>query len=171
MKKMIIAIAILIGASIVQAGDQVVPVVGNRQDRIIEELQDNMNRIANSNGTIVVSSLTASTGTIASIVSSGTVTGSVVNAGTSISAGTTLKVGTSATVGTTLGVTGLISANNITVATNANIAVLNLTGTKGTAGAVAGLITNGVTSMTADATWLPIQHGGTNYWIPAFLKN
>jgi hypothetical protein len=81
------------------------------------------------------------------------------------------NISTTATVSGTLGVTGLASVNNITVATNANVAVLNLTGAKGAPSNVAGLITNGVASMTADATWIPIQHLGTNYWVPAFLKN
>jgi hypothetical protein len=86
------------------------------------------------------------------------------------------NIATTATVSGTLGVTGLATFNNIAVNTNAtvsgtaNIATLNVTGAKGVPSNVAGLITNGVASMAADATWIPVQHGGTNYWVPAFLK-
>jgi hypothetical protein len=88
----------------------------------------------------------------------------------------------SATVGTTLGVTGLATLNNLIVNTNATITgqatigtalvtTLNVTNTLGTAGAVAGLMTNAPASTTADAVWAPIKFNGVEYYVPLFKKN
>jgi hypothetical protein len=71
-----------------------------------------------------------------------------------------LTVSTNASVGGTLLVTG--------VATLTATPVLN--GTEGASGAVALTTTNGPTSSSTVATYLPVTHNGSNYWIAAWYK-
>ena len=73
MKKVLIGLAV-IASGIVMAGDQISPVVGNRQDRVIDELQINMNKLANSNGVMVVSKVTAVTNAVTTLAVSGVAT-------------------------------------------------------------------------------------------------
>ena len=74
MKKLITFGLFIATAGILIAGDQISPVVGNRQDRIIDELQINMNKLANSNGVMVVSKVTAVTNAVTTLAVSGVAT-------------------------------------------------------------------------------------------------
>ena len=121
-----------------------------------------------------------------------TVTGPVSVSGAQTNSGTLKVVGLATlnnlTVSTNIAYTAssgtVTHSGSLTVATNLTVtgtslhtgvatftAIPNFNAAKGTNGNVTALITNGVASMTADATWLPITVGGTNYWFPAFLKN
>jgi len=70
MKKVLIGL-VLIASGIVFAGDVVSPVVGNRQDRIIDESKAGVNVIASGNASLTVSSISASTVTATTVVATG----------------------------------------------------------------------------------------------------